>query len=427
MSNAQKKNKKGNPPYETRHKSKGRSDKSNKESLDNSSASDVPSESPATMGDSPSIQQFLQLSQSVHELSDLVKSLANGPSINPNNGGHMSTSQSDKASNSRVNSSDLSNQTTVDSSSNVSRLRVTANSGHNSLDNTAPLFSGEVIHDVSQPMHIDKDQPVPVNTVDDVLQSHIQSLVEQDFGHEAPGNYEPLDQPLDLKVSDKIKSMIWANRYVDLSVLLDPAIEGKKSSRYDFVGEVGEPVTLAPHKASRSINGLGQWCSAFSVFIVIYCQKYPSELSSLFTYMNTIKRLSHKNGDYLKYDEEFRYMRQSCPLKWNVTHSGLWVDCATSTNNRSSKPKNKSGASNRSNNQNSFPQKKQLHPVGSCFRFHTYGKCDRPSCIFPHVCYNKLCHNAEHPISKCPYASIRGDNSPSNAQARPANPNPKNK
>ena len=223
-------------------------------------------------------------------------------------------------------------------------------------------------------------------SIQDSVNSHLSQLVGQD-AFQAPGKYIPNDLPIDLKVTDKVKNMIWSNQYIDISILLDPSLECDNDSNFDVVGHFGEPLMVAPKKAKSTILNLGQWCSAFSVFMDVYCQKYPSELSALFTYMNTIKKLAHRSVNYIMYDQEFRYLRQTQNMPWNVTHSGLWLECRDPENSLKSQ-RNQKGRSFQNNKPSQSNQggKKSNHPTTYCFRYHSYGKCGRPSCNFKHYC-----------------------------------------
>ena len=244
--------------------------------------------------------------------------------------------------------------------------------------------------------------------IDESITSHLANLMGNDFSPDGTGNYIPNDLPIDLKVSDKIKNLIWANKYVDLGLLLDPSQEFNVATKFELVGQFGEPLTVAPKAGDKVIYNLGLWCSAFSVYMNIYCQKYPAELSSLFTYMSTVKKLAHRGGKYLVYDQEFRYLRQYQNLPWNVTHSGLWLECRDTPNS----PKSSKSKKGKSSNTKSFkPNRKHNHPSGYCFRFHSFGKCDRTNCNFKHICYNQQCSNEEHPIIRCPNAVRPSDSS----------------
>ena len=114
-------------------------------------------------------------------------------------------------------------------------------------------------------------------------------------------------------------------------------------------------ISIAPNKATKKIAGLGQWCSAFMVYLTIYCKKYPEQLSDLTTYLSTIKLLSHRGGDYLTYDREFRLLRQTTNIPFSIIHSGLWLECRDAnhqnkqTNNKSVNKQKSSFRPNRKN------------------------------------------------------------------------------
>ena len=85
---------------------------------------------------------------------------------------------------------------------------------------------------------------------------------------------------------------IWAHEYVDLSTLLYHRSETVEAVQ---VGDNGN-LKLTKQKAPRKIESLGDWCDAFLVYLTVYCRKYPQEIASLTTYLNTVKSLSLKGG-----------------------------------------------------------------------------------------------------------------------------------
>ena len=344
---------------------------------------------PEVSNSGPTRHEFQELSKTVHELTDLIKSLKNDLPVNVVNTNLQSktiVAPSEK-------------QVGVDSCSNVGLMATDTNDN----DQNPDLLRVDGRDTANGSQMQSEVTPMNLNQINDSIANHLSNLMGPEDSFPKPGNYEPNDQPVDLKVSEKIRNMIWANQYIDLAVLLDPSLEQNKPKQ-EFMGQSGETITITPKKAARYINGLGQWCSAFTVFINIYCQKFPNELPMLFTYMNTIKKLAHRNGLYLVYDEEFRYMRQYQNLPWNITHSGLWLECRDhpnqSKNQKGGKQKFQNGFRNQSFDNGGG--RKQTHPKGFCFRFHSFGKCGRTNCNYIHTCYNPLCKNQEHPIIRCP-------------------------
>ena len=402
----------------------------------------------------PSLDQFDKLVNTVNELSVLVKSLkqndndtsvvqSGNSNVNPPDMGQCTNATVGMDIESMVNRNieslrpvRPSVQVEIDNSVNrpsvtfevdKTNVRPVNVSGEQSnvLAGTSSMLSGNVIQDNTGLQSVTVgNNPIPINATRDVgngdllniqdsVNSHLSSLMGQDILCDA-GNYTPNDLPIDIKVTDKLKSLIWSNQYIDLALLLDSDFieEFVPNNKFELVGQLGESLMVAPKKAAKSIVNLGQWCSAFSVYIDVYCQKYPNELSAMFTYMNTIKKLAHRNGNYIMYDREFRFMRQRQNMPWNITHSGLWLECRDPLNalkpNRNQKNKSSSAGKPYQNNQGA---KKSNHPTSYCFRFHTYGRCGRNSCNYKHYCYHPLCSNDEHPICRCPNANKQDSNS----------------
>ena len=125
------------------------------------------------------------------------------------------------------------------------------------------------------------------------------------------------------------------------------------STSYQLVSSQGGPISITPNRVTKKINGLGQWCSAFMVYITIYCKKFPDQLSDLTTYMSAIKLLSHRGGDYLTYDKEFRLLRQTTNMPFSIVHASLWLECrdAKIHNNQSNNKQSNKPASNPSKTQ----------------------------------------------------------------------------
>ena len=216
--------------------------------------------------------------------------------------------------------------------------------------------------------------------------------------------YREPGRPIDLKVTEKQKQKIWSNQFIELATLLDPHVHAEVE--LTIISGPGEPIQFGPAKKGKSITNLGQWCSAFEIYISVYCQKDPSAVTSLLTYMNTIKTLAHKDGDYQTYDREFRMMRETMNLPWDLVHNGLWLECRDIVvRNKQKKFINGNNDSFRGKSSNNKSSQGK-HPFGYCFRYHSFGKCGRASCLYKHACYE--CKDEKHSILKCPKTTKKG-------------------
>ena len=127
------------------------------------------------------------------------------------------------------------------------------------------------------------------------------------------------------RVSAKLKAKIWANEYVDFGSLLfsSPQNEGKYALSMTPSGSSNHPqVTLEPCHPTKRIHNIQQWVSAFNIFVSVYTERFKSVTPQLMKYCEVVRDLALKPGDWLWYDEQFRFIRQSDPQKltWDQIH-----------------------------------------------------------------------------------------------------------
>ena len=362
-------------PYPLPSRRSSRSTKSNQASDDNVASScsvvlnpltevNMPSTSSMQTSSGPSWEDFKRLQDTVSEMSTLIKDKFQS----------METNVDGNIQNNTVRSDCQNPEPLVD---NAVRFQIPSNS-----DQVDRSFNDNI----------------PAGTRAAAVQSSINEYIQsftntpqvsgEDFGYQLPG------RPIDMKISDKVKQKIWSHEYIDLYSLLDPDNLDKQS--FTIVSNEGEPLRLSNTKANKTFQNLGQWCSAFEIYITVYCGKFPAELPKMMTYMNSIKNLAHRSGDYVLYDKEFRYLRQTSHIPWDMVHTSLWLECRDSKNRPANKKSNNFRGQNRENNRsNNTPQ----HPIGYCFRFHSFGKCGRSSCTFKHACYK--CNDSPHSVLRC--------------------------
>ena len=104
-----------------------------------------------------------------------------------------------------------------------------------------------------------------------------------------------------------------------------------------------------------------------------------------------VRDLAQKAGEWIWYDEQFRYLRQTAPEKypWDQIHWELWIRSSSSF--RKTQPlTNKQSQPNRSR------FRSQFFPKGTCWAFEAGKHC--PGCQFTHECFK--CR-AKHPGSQC--------------------------
>ena len=327
---------------------------------------ELPSSSHEGNSNGPSWNDFNKLKESVNQMHDLLKSFKN----------HTVAS---------LNSVDSDNVTQVDMvvDNQISRPR---EAGESSNVNTQSIPSPNMVAAA-------EGNAVSQSSISEYLKSFLHSGTNDNYSET---KFDQPGRPIDLKINEKVRQKIWSDQYIDLASLLDPQVHSEIG--LTITSDPGEPLKFTPAKSNKVIGNLGQWCSAFEIFIIIYCQKKPAELSPLMTYMNSIKTLSHRGGDYLWYDREFRYLRQTMKLSWDTVHSGLWLECREM--GKVTKYKNKSNNGSDNFRGKSQQANSKQHPFGYCFRYHNFGKCGRSACKFKHSCYE--CNDEVHSFIRCP-------------------------
>ena len=121
---------------------------------------------------------------------------------------------------------------------------------------------------------------------------------------------------LSSRVSFKVKAKIWSNEYFDFGTPLSLSPNNQKYSLpiASSDGETTRPkLTLEPSQPVKKILTINQWLSPFNIFVAIYSAKLPSDTPKLMKYCEIVRYIAAKPGDWLYYDEQFRFIRQLAP------------------------------------------------------------------------------------------------------------------
>ena len=192
-------------------------------------------------------------------------------------------------------------------------------------------------------------------------------------------------------MSSKVKAKIWSNEYLDFGTLLSFSPNNQKYSLSlaSSDGETTRPhLTLEPSQPVKKIQTINQWLSAFNIFVAIYSEKLPTDTPKLMKYCEIVRDIAAKPGDWLYYDEQFRFIRQSAPAQypWDAIHWELWLKAVTNFRPKTQFSSDKGPLRSRS----------QSFPRGTCWRFHAGKVCN--GCRFEHICYK--C-GSKHPAAQC--------------------------
>ncbi|XP_069133557.1 uncharacterized protein [Argopecten irradians] len=217
-----------------------------------------------------------------------------------------------------------------------------------------------------------------------------------------PDNDRLLNQnlPLGFNVSDKMRSKIFNNEFVDFSSLIFPIDENDTHFNITMRGNGG--LGLTAHTKNKKIYHVGQWSQAYDIFVSIHTTKFPQDIQGLLKYGHTIRLLNDTYGFYAAqyYDENFRKLRRIQPIQWDTVHNELWrlASLRASNNNQSNNVNYKNRSKAQDNKHSNFkssqpfsnnPFRKGDHrsklPRGFCWSYCSEGKCQQPLiCKYKH-------------------------------------------
>ena len=184
--------------------------------------------------------------------------------------------------------------------------------------------------------------------------------------------------PIDSRISAKLREKNCNEEYVDFAILLSNPVHDKYQISFQNSG-AGVPASLClePVSKPKKILNIEAWQQAFYIFVGIYSQKHPHEAPALMKYGQTIRDLAARGQNWLFYDENFRYLRQTQigHLPWGAIHGGLWLRSQYA-------PKATPSVQNKGSPKSRLPS----IPSGFCFKFH-HGQFCPGKCGFHHTCF----------------------------------------
>ena len=135
-------------------------------------------------------------------------------------------------------------------------------------------------------------------------------------------HYSPSALPVDVRVSEKLKSKIWANEYIDFgSLLVNPLFENKYHVTFQNPqGGLTPSLSLESIVKPKRINSIEVWDKAFRIFVGVFTQKYPHEAPHLMKYSEILHDLAVRDQNWRYYDENFRFLRHSNVSSYSWGH-----------------------------------------------------------------------------------------------------------
>ena len=189
----------------------------------------------------------------------------------------------------------------------------------------------------------------------------------------------------------RARTQIWSGELIDLAKLL---IERKhdEQNNYKFsllpARDGAPPQMQVSAKPKLTIDNFQNWQKAFEIYMAILLLQPHNiiEAPKMINYINTIRNLCERGGNWGLYDETFRSMRVDQDWQWDTVHWELWLNAQPV-----SRPQPVSGAS--------FLGKGKLSQRNNkvCYAFNRGVQCRQP-CSYAPKC--KRC-GEPHPVKRC--------------------------
>lgn len=212
--------------------------------------------------------------------------------------------------------------------------------------------------------------------------------------------------PIGSNVSPAMQKKIWEHKYVELADLLHCDSTGFTLSLTSI--QDSPSLSLLPRKKKRLTEQ--EWAAAFDIFLAVYVQKYPEQLTAILSYAQNIKELAKAGANWAFYDSKYRQDREFSHCSWLTVRQDLEL--------RAFRP----AAQHPVQRTQSGPSNARV-PKSFCFKYHTQGvRCENSNCSYKHHC--PRCSRPHPAYARCNNNSGNESRPPSGPRPnKPANPN----
>ena len=195
-------------------------------------------------------------------------------------------------------------------------------------------------------------------------------------------------------LDDRTIQKIVQGCYIHLCSLL-PNI--KKSTKIVFDKESG---ALSSASSNRKLYNFSQWLDAFLIYATVRGRAHSDEVVNIFKYIQTVKRIKDRGGNFVRYDEAFRAKYKGLShIPWDTvdTEEIVWA-CGDPTYTPFDKFLQKSYSRPSSIRGPRTPLRRPRHTKPRCFVFNRGEMCDQQRCHYAHEC--RMC-GGPHPATGC--------------------------
>ena len=220
------------------------------------------------------------------------------------------------------------------------------------------------------------------------------SVEDSVSGDELPEHAKGSGRRMHAHLDGKAIQKIVQGRFVILASLLP---SHRSTNRVAFNASTG---ALTSQPMDRRLFRFEEWLDAFYIYAAVRAKAHPEEGAGMFKYLQTVKRIKDRNGNFTRYDEAFRAFRADQPsIDWEEV-DGEELGWATSDPDfvpyERYKAQRKSAAPSASFRDR--PASAPARPRGSCWAFNREGLCGKTACRYQHCC--SKC-SGKHPVKVC--------------------------
>lgn len=129
-----------------------------------------------------------------------------------------------------------------------------------------------------------------------------------------PGQlFQSVSLPVDARLSDKFRTKIWSQEYVDFgSLLTNQVLDNQyQITVQNAASDTAPSLCIEPVTKPKKITSIEAWISSFHVSVGVYTKKFPHEAPALMTYGEIIQDLAVRGHNWKFCDENFRFLRQA--------------------------------------------------------------------------------------------------------------------
>ena len=234
------------------------------------------------------------------------------------------------------------------------------------------------------------DQESVNSELNPLIDTNLDNISDDELPRECP---LPASGSVTAHLDDRTLQKIVQGRYIQLSTLLP---SNKTSTKLTFDSQTG---ALEAKSSSKKLFNFSEWLDAFLIYATVRGSAHASEAVHMYKYIQTVKRIKDRGGNFVRYDENFRAKYKGLPtIPWQTIDSEemLWACGDPSYVPFEKYIKIKEGTKTfKARDRHTF---RSTRAKSKCFYYNRGQYCDKKRCNYLHEC--RIC-GGPHPAAAC--------------------------